>query len=109
MSFRTLVLALSCVACSLAQTTVRASVAPGGFELNGVSGESAVSADGRYVVFTSEAPNTGLVPGQPGREIYLRDMLLGAVELVSVANTGVYAFNVSDSPVMTPDARYVAF
>ena len=109
MRFRTLFLALSFVACSLAQSTVRASVDPTGLELNGASGESAVSPDGRYVVFASEAANMGLVPGQPGREIYLRDMVLGTVELVSVSATGVYNYNASDSPVMTPDARYVAF
>jgi Tol biopolymer transport system component len=109
MSFRTVLMTLSCVACSLAQSTVRASVTPNGFELNAASGESAVSADGRYVAFTSDATNMGLVTGQSGREIYLRDMITGTVELVSVSAIGAYNYGGCDSPVMTPDARYVAF
>jgi Tol biopolymer transport system component len=42
-------------------TTVRVSVAPGGARANGASMSPAISANGRVVVFRSEAPN--LVPG----------------------------------------------
>ncbi|MBK7643850.1 MAG: PD40 domain-containing protein [Planctomycetes bacterium] len=48
----------------VAGTTVRASLGPAGIEPNGPSSRPAISADGRYVVFESEAANLndGYVP-----------------------------------------------
>ena len=53
----------------------------------GASGRPALSADGRYVAFVSEAEN--LVPGQEddnqGDDVFLHDRLLGTTTLVSHA------------------------
>jgi Tol biopolymer transport system component len=75
------------------------------------SQEPALSADGRYVVFTSVAGN--LVPGQSGpvnMNLFLFDRVTGVVELISrragTATTtveGAWQGSVSD------DGRYVAF
>ncbi|MCB9442589.1 MAG: hypothetical protein H6669_00005, partial [Ardenticatenaceae bacterium] len=52
-------------------TTTRLSVSSSGTEANAASTESAVSADGRFVAFTSSATN--LVSGVSGFQVYLRD------------------------------------
>jgi Tol biopolymer transport system component len=48
------------------RTTRRVSRGPGGVQGNGFSGDPAISADGRFVAFTSGATN--LVPGDTGVE-----------------------------------------
>src|SRR4051794_33345097 len=48
----------------------------------------ALSADGRFVAFTSKADN--LVPGDSNgfEDVFVRDRKLGTAELVSIATTG---------------------
>ena len=71
---------------------------------------SSVSADGRYVAFTSAARGLG-VPGTVGRAIFVRDTVTGAVALVSRqdgpngAPIGPLPFN----PKISADGRRVAF
>ena len=70
-----------------------------------------VSADGRYVVFhafTTRLP--GGTPGRPG-QIYRRDVLTGAVELVSRATgaNGAAADRFSTAPSISADGTRVAF
>ncbi len=68
----------------------------------------AVSGDGRYVAFTSNADN--LVPGDTANsDVFVRDRVAGTTTLVSRSSTGEKADSVSGLPAMTPDARYVAF
>jgi Tol biopolymer transport system component len=68
-----------------------------------------VSTNGRYVVFESDADD--LVPGDTNgvSDIFLRDLVTGTTQLVSVATNGAPANGASTEPVMTPDGRYVAF
>jgi hypothetical protein len=82
-----------------------------------------VSANGRYVVFESDASDlvTGDING--GTDLFMRDLQSGTTTLVSVSMTGGPAYgsspaytllhggaaNASTYPVMTPDGRYVAF
>ena len=53
----------------------------GGLEGGATSDYPAISADGRYVVFRSDATN--LVPGVTGVQIYRKDLLTNEVRLVS--------------------------
>jgi hypothetical protein len=91
-------------------TTIRASVATGGGESNGDSSQSSISADGRFVTFWSYADN--LVPGDTNGhiDIFLRDLLNGTTELVSVSSQGVQgdadSWQVSS---VSGDGRFVAF
>ncbi|HVM97957.1 MAG TPA: hypothetical protein VMT89_16300 [Candidatus Acidoferrales bacterium] len=73
-------------------------VAPGG-----------ISADGRFVVFTSGASN--LVPGDNNGvvDVFVRDRLNGTTELVDVAMTGGSAMSGSVQGSISRDGRYVAF
>jgi Tol biopolymer transport system component len=76
------------------------------------AGSRTISADGRYVVFhaysTSRLP--GGVPDRPS-QIYRRDLLTDALELVSRANgpNGAAADGFSDLPTISADGTRVAF
>jgi Tol biopolymer transport system component len=63
------------------------SVNPHGAAANGSSRDPVLSADGRHVVFISDA--TDLAPGvaEPGRNLYLHDIQTGATTLIA-AGTG---------------------
>ncbi|MEX2983582.1 TolB family protein [Streptomyces sp. C36] len=84
------------------------SVASDGTRANGASWSSSISADGRYVVFDSEATN--LAPGRnPGTngDVFLRDRATGRTEVL-VENKGTRPAH-SGSPSISADGRYVAF
>ncbi|HZU34552.1 MAG TPA: hypothetical protein VFA18_01515, partial [Gemmataceae bacterium] len=71
---------------------------------------NAISADGRYVTFTSDASN--LVPGDNNNnlDVFVGDRTTGAVTLVSVNQAGTGSGNsFSQRPAMSADGRYVAF
>lgn len=69
----------------------------------------ALSADGRYVVFQSEATN--LVPGDTGDfwDIFVYDRQTSQTTLVSVSSFGVQANGDSCEPDISADGRYVVF
>jgi len=66
-----------------------------------------ISADGRYVVFTSLATN--LVPGDWGLDVFVHDRVAGATQRISVDRNGSRGDNLSFSPAMSADGRSVAF
>lgn len=70
---------------------------------------SSVSADGRFVAFTSEADN--LVPsgGNGFRNVFVRDLFLGSTLLASVATNGSAADGICSEPALSVDGRYLAF
>jgi Tol biopolymer transport system component len=92
-------------------TTQRVSVADGGAQgEGGTSNQPAISGDGRYVVFASEATN--LVPGDTNglSDIFVHDTVKAATQRVSVANSDAQAVGGhSFYPSITPDGRFVAF
>jgi Tol biopolymer transport system component len=98
-----------------AGTTERVNVAADGAQANGGygftnSGIPALSADGRFVAFTSDASN--LVPGDTNGvpDIFVRDRQAGTTERVSVAAGGAQANGFgSDTPSLSVDGRFVAF
>ncbi|HEX6335740.1 MAG TPA: S8 family serine peptidase [Jiangellaceae bacterium] len=92
----------------LTGTTERVSVASDGTQANrGSSAPPAMSADGRYVAFSSIATN--LVPGDAtvAGGVFVHDRRAGTTERVSVASDGTPA--TGNAPAITPDGRYVAF
>jgi len=68
----------------------------------------AISSDGRFVAFRSDALN--LVAGDTNGfdDIFVRDRLTGATERVSVESTGAQANSYSFSASISADGRYVA-
>jgi len=86
------------------------SVATNGLSGNDLSSDSAISADGRYVAFTSSASN--LVAGDTNfaRDVFVRDLQLGITTLVSVNLSSNGPGNAdSFSPTISADGRYVLF
>ena len=96
----------------LARKTVRVSVSSAGIEgnaLSSVSDPCPMSADGRFVVFYSNATN--LVAGDTNlfRDVFVRDLKLGTTVRVSVSSGGVQGNGLSSSPTISADGRFVAF
>jgi Tol biopolymer transport system component len=92
--------------------TSRMSVSSRGQQANGDSSGPSISADGRFVAFSSEASN--LVRGDPPRAygetgIFVHDRETGATSLVSVNSRGRRANKGSDSPAISAHGRFVAF
>jgi Tol biopolymer transport system component len=92
-----------------ANTTTRVSVDAAGNEGNGKSLNPSISGDGRFVAFASSAAN--LVPGDTNNsyDIFVRDLSTNTITRVSVNSAGNPANNISDSPSISADGRFIAF
>jgi Tol biopolymer transport system component len=107
----------------LTDTTILASRASGsdGAPANYWSGFPSISADGRFVAFTSRATNldpddTELEPPpaagyDEGLDVFVRDLVTGTTTLVSRASgpAGADGNRLSGSPSISADGRLVAF
>jgi Tol biopolymer transport system component len=105
-----LILCLSAAPALASDVTVRVSVSSAGEQGSDASDRPAISADGRYVAFASEASN--LVPGDTNAsfDVFVHDRSTGATERVSVSSAGEQANSTPyRSPAITADGRYVAF
>lgn len=89
--------------------TTRVSVASDATQGDGASFGAAVSADGRYVAFGSEANN--LVPNDtnPFADIFVYDRQTFRLERVSVALDGGSPNAPAEGPTISADGRFVAF
>jgi Tol biopolymer transport system component len=94
--------------------TTRVSVSSSGRQANGASGFSAISADGRHVVFQSMASN--LVRGDTNRmsDVFVRDLATGKTTRISLNSRGRQAscnlsYCESTEPALSAHGRYVAF
>ncbi|MBX3084951.1 MAG: S8 family serine peptidase [Anaerolineae bacterium] len=98
---------------TIAEQTVRVSVASDGSQGNSYSGgglhQNSISADGRFIAFPSAASN--LVSGDTNgaTDIFLHDAVTGATERISVASDGSQGNSDSVTPFLTQDGHYVAF
>ncbi len=79
---------------------------------NGSSHGPCISADGRYVAFSS--PSSNFVEGDSGEyetdtDIFRKDMETGEIILCSASSTGERGNIGSEKPSISADGRYVAF
>jgi Tol biopolymer transport system component len=97
-------------------SVTRVSVATDGTQSNGFSTQAAISANGRYVAFESDADN--LVPGDTNQfdDIFVRDTCFGApagcvvsTTRVSLNADGSQILLDNDEPAISADGRFVAF
>jgi Tol biopolymer transport system component len=89
--------------------TTRVSVDSAGVQGDSGSYYPAVSADGRFVAFQSDATN--LVPGDTNghMDVFVRDRLLGTTELVSLSTAGVHGGDLSGHASISGDGRWVTY
>jgi Tol biopolymer transport system component len=89
--------------------TTRLSVSSNGTEANGVSGLPSVSANGRYVLFSSSATN--LVPGDGNgaMDAFYHDRQTGETTRVSVTSNGAEGDADSMGTDLSADGRHVVF
>ncbi len=84
------------------------SVSPTGQPANENSGDPAISADGRYVVFWTSANN--LVPGFNSlSDIVLYEIQTGQTSIVSLSSTNQDITSIGIQPSISADGRFVAF
>jgi Tol biopolymer transport system component len=89
--------------------TTRVSVDSSGAQANGGSYYPAISDDGRYVAFQSDASN--LVPGDANArmDIFVHDRISGVTERVSVSTAGAQGNDASGHASISADGRWVAY
>ena len=92
-------------------TNVTEQVSVSSEEVQGNAGSfsPSISADGRFVSFTSDATNL-IAGGSSGvRDVFVRDRIAGTTEVVSVSSSGEPANSSSGGSAISPDGRWVAF
>jgi Tol biopolymer transport system component len=95
--------------------TERVSVDKKGTAGNNPSQDAAVSADGRFVAFTSLADNLVRRDRNNVNDVFVRDRQRGTTERVSVSSTGAEGnddsgtFQTLNEPSISADGRFVAF
>ena len=92
-----------------AGTTARASVSTFGAQGDRASDSAAISADGRFVAFRSDATRMtgGDTNGYP--DVFVRDLVNNITTRASVNSSGLEGLFFSASPAISADGRYVAF
>ncbi len=89
--------------------TTRVSVSSLGTQANGGSVNPALSADGRFVAFSSWAANLVPFDLNAHTDIFVHDRQSGETTLVSVASDGTQGNGDSIVPMISGDGRYVTF
>lgn len=89
--------------------TTRVSTDSGGNQGNAESHFAAISADGRFVAFESDATN--LVAGDTNglRDVFRHELATGATVRVCVGLAGLGTDGASKRPAISADGRYVAY
>ena len=84
--------------------TVRSSLSGSGVQANAGSGQPAISSDGRFVAFASDASN--LVPGDTNMatDVFVRDRRTGATTRVSVSTAREEGDRTSNAPSIAATA-----
>jgi hypothetical protein len=77
---------------------------------NGSSSGGSFSADGRYIVFQSQASDLVTSDSNNNLDVFMRDLQAGTTTLVSINSTGTNSGNLfSQLPVISANGRYVVF
>jgi Tol biopolymer transport system component len=90
-------------------TTTLVSATPNGASGNGYSYGAVISANGRYVAFTSYATDLVANTTNGDSQVFERDLKTGTTTLVSVTPAGNGGNGYSNGPVMSADGLFVAF
>jgi WD40 repeat protein len=96
-------------AAAAAQDTLRVSIRSSHGQGDGNSVLPAVSADGAFVAFVSNATNLVASDTNGVYDVFIRDRAAGVLERISVDSSGAEADGASNLPVLTPDGQLVVF
>ncbi len=89
--------------------TLLASCTPEGSLASSGSDSPHVSADGRFVIFTSAAPSFVEGDDNEALDVFVRDTWKAQTERASVSSSGAQANGPSFAECISPDGRYVGF
>jgi Tol biopolymer transport system component len=89
--------------------TERDSVDSSGGQANTGSDDVAISADGRFVAFSSYADNLVASDGNGCQDVFVHDRATGTTDRASVDSGGVEGNGDSRQPALSADGRFVAF
>lgn len=89
--------------------TSRVSTGLAGLEADGHSGQPSLSANGRYVAFSSTASNLVVGDTNATGDVFIRDRQLGTTTRVSIASGGTQGNGSSSAPSISADGSAVAF
>jgi Tol biopolymer transport system component len=89
--------------------TERASVSPSGAQGDNFSWQASISADGRYVTFSSTATNLVAGDGNGDFDVFVYDRDTRQTERVSVNSSGEQANEGASNPSISADGRFVTF
>lgn len=91
-------------------TTIRVSVDSLGNQVNGVSTSAGISADGRYVLFQSDATNLVIGDTNAQRDVFVHDQQTGITTRVNIDSLGNQATGGSSTAqAISRDGRYVVY
>ncbi|MBI3856679.1 MAG: PD40 domain-containing protein [Planctomycetes bacterium] len=94
-------------------STIRVSVSKVGDpqepDPNGISENGMISADGNFVVYRSTASNIVAADDGPSPDIFLRDLVAGTTEILSVHSSGAQAGNSCNFPRISANGHIVVW
>jgi hypothetical protein len=76
---------------------------------SGESEDVAISGEGRFVAFASDAPNVIANDTNERTDVFVLDRVTGLIERVSIDSSGNESNSDSSRPTLSADGRYVAF
>jgi len=91
------------------EQTSRVSIDSAGGEGDSGSTAAAISGDGRYVAFQSQATNLVAADANNAGDVFVHDRQTGKTTRVSVSSSGAEAQGASNDPAISADGRFVAF
>ena len=93
----------------IGNVTQRVSISTAGTQANAGASFPAISSDGRFVAFQSDATNLVTGDGNGRTDVFLRDRVASTTTRVSVSAGGTEGNHNSVGPVISTDGRLVAF
>ena len=90
-------------------TTTRVSEVPGGGDASGDSRYPSISEDGRWIAFSSDAPDLVVDDTNAAQDVFVFDRNTGQISRVSMGWDGSEGNGDSRTPSISGDGRYVAF
>jgi len=91
------------------QTTSRLSLASDNSQANGASTAPDISGDGQQVVFRSQASNLVANDTNSDYDIFWKNRQTGAVERISVSNSGQQSNSIIYGPAISRDGHFALF